>query len=315
MKKLNDMKRLFNVERLVLSLCMAFVLFLVVDVCDYLRAQMYYCTYEQKTESNGKVFGMREYEQMGSPSHLVIPDGYIAVGKFWKVYNLQSVKMPNSVRVIEHAGFYGCSNLSDVKLSESLLAIGNMAFTSCLSLNRIRIPPSVRIFDGDLFNDVRGGDEYGRTTAEISIFRPRLFWRAMDNIMLFKSGGPSFYIPDLSPLILIMALWLLSYILLLPYSSAGSKFYNEFKYAIFKAIGVVKRLSRYALYLFLFVVAAIIALCMCTGFNLLPVMITFFFFAACYVPILIARALLIMVSLTIFFMVRRIFWPLQQGES
>ncbi len=53
------------------------------------------------------------------------------------------VTIPNSVKGIGNAAFYGCSNLSEIELGNSLTSIGGLAFGNCTKLEEVAIPDSV----------------------------------------------------------------------------------------------------------------------------------------------------------------------------
>lgn len=64
---------------------------------------------------------------------------------FYNCHSLQSVELPETVRVIGAYAFANCNNLSNVILPDSLETIGDRAFMGCTSLQTINIPENVYI--------------------------------------------------------------------------------------------------------------------------------------------------------------------------
>lgn len=83
------------------------------------------------------VFKKSDYAAMGSPTTLIIPDGYTELEEdlFYKNTNIISVTLPNSVTKINSRAFYGCSALKYIYLSSSVSSIlGGIAFCACPNL-------------------------------------------------------------------------------------------------------------------------------------------------------------------------------------
>lgn len=92
-------------------------------------------------------------------THLEIPDGvkiiggtFITRGGFRNYKQLESVKIPNSVEIIDSYSFINCVNLKKVVLPPSIKQIGSAAFESCKSLKSIRIPEGVKKIDRSAFD-------------------------------------------------------------------------------------------------------------------------------------------------------------------
>ena len=86
----------------------------------------------------------------GCDENVVIPEkvGNYTVNKidrkvFSHLYEIKSIKLPNTLNTIEEKAFEYCIGLEEITLPSSLKTIGNTAFSSCRGLKRIFIPSSV----------------------------------------------------------------------------------------------------------------------------------------------------------------------------
>ena len=70
-------------------------------------------------------------------------------GAFEGCTSLKSVKIPDTVKIIDEDAFHGCTSLTNVSISNSVTSIHNDAFYGCTSLTSVSIPNSVAII-GDL---------------------------------------------------------------------------------------------------------------------------------------------------------------------
>ena len=61
----------------------------------------------------------------------------------YRLTDLTSITIPNSVTTIGSSAFFRCSGLTSVTIPESVTSIGNSAFGSCSSLTSVTIPNSV----------------------------------------------------------------------------------------------------------------------------------------------------------------------------
>lgn len=66
--------------------------------------------------------------------------------------SITSITIPNSVREIGSAAFYGCAKLKSVVLPEGITSIGYNTFDDCGSLESVFIPSSVRSIGSYAFN-------------------------------------------------------------------------------------------------------------------------------------------------------------------
>ena len=64
----------------------------------------------------------------------------IRYNAFYGQTDLESIVLPNSLRVIGNKAFTGCTRLSDVSLNNSLYELGDNVFEGCTSLTTIKIP-------------------------------------------------------------------------------------------------------------------------------------------------------------------------------
>lgn len=83
----------------------------------------------------------------GSDRDIILPDnvlGYPVIGiaptAFSENIELQSVIIPDSIKIIGDFAFEYCRKLGDVKMSDSIEVIGNYAFSNCHSLTLISLP-------------------------------------------------------------------------------------------------------------------------------------------------------------------------------
>ncbi len=98
-----------------------------------------------KVELPKKIFIKRDYEEMGMPTYLVIPNDYTSIGEeaFYDCDKLISVTIPYSVDTIEDYAFLHCSNLHSISIPDSIKHIGAGVFQFCEKLTSIIIPNSV----------------------------------------------------------------------------------------------------------------------------------------------------------------------------
>lgn len=68
---------------------------------------------------------------------------------------LQSITLPESIKLIGENAFQNCSNLANITLPDGLISIGKSAFYSCESLESIVIPNNVTQIQGSTFSQCR----------------------------------------------------------------------------------------------------------------------------------------------------------------
>lgn len=68
--------------------------------------------------------------------------------------NLETVKLPSSMKKIPNHVFKGCQNLNTIEFADDITEIGSYAFSGCTSLTWINIPSSVTKIGKGAFNNV-----------------------------------------------------------------------------------------------------------------------------------------------------------------
>lgn len=84
---------------------------------------------------------------------IIIEEGVTSIDDmaFDGCYNLESVKLPNSMEYIAQRAFRGCTKLTDVKLPDNLLLIEFGAFKNCEKLQTITLPDSLVVIEEEAF--------------------------------------------------------------------------------------------------------------------------------------------------------------------
>ena len=85
---------------------------------------------------------------------IVIPDSVTIIDEkaFADCQNLKSVKLPKSIKTIEHATFFLCESLEEVVIPEGIETIGSQAFMDCSSLKQLNLPSSLKNIDYEAFS-------------------------------------------------------------------------------------------------------------------------------------------------------------------
>ena len=94
---------------------------------------------------NIKIFTRKDYEEMGSPSELEIPYGYIEIEDrvFYECKSLSTVTIPKSIKTIGNRAFY-CTSLKTVTIPNSVTEIKEGAFQYCSCLTSVFLPDNLR---------------------------------------------------------------------------------------------------------------------------------------------------------------------------
>ncbi|MCH5171983.1 MAG: leucine-rich repeat protein, partial [Erysipelotrichales bacterium] len=88
--------------------------------------------------------------------------------------NLQTIELPNHLRIINHSAFYGCTSLENVTLLDNVIEIGEKAFYNCTSLTSIRIPDSVSTIGSSAFENCRKLSSVS-IPSKLTVISERLF--------------------------------------------------------------------------------------------------------------------------------------------
>lgn len=117
--------------------------------------------------------------------HIVIEEGITAIGSSaFLAYNLKSLQVANSVKVIEADAFVMCMSLTDLDLGMGVTTIDKRAFTSCFSLKNVVFPASLQTLNSESFSD----------TALESIALPEGF-TTLNNGTFHSTGLVKIYLP------------------------------------------------------------------------------------------------------------------------
>lgn len=81
----------------------------------------------------------------------VCPVTSIEVGGFRSATNLESIHLPDTIKVIGHEAFKGCTNLKYINLPDGLTWIQGSAFSGCSKLEAISIPDGITVIEGGTF--------------------------------------------------------------------------------------------------------------------------------------------------------------------
>ena len=90
-------------------------------------------------------------------TEITLEDGMPCVIQTLATYsaNLKTVNLPNTVKTIGWAAFYGCTSLETFVVNEGATRIMDMAFYDCTSLTKLYIPASVTTIDKDIFGSAK----------------------------------------------------------------------------------------------------------------------------------------------------------------
>ena len=67
------------------------------------------------------------------------------------ICSLNSIYMPNTIKIVGRSAFYALSTLSHIKFSDNLIKICDRAFCECKLLNKINLPESLKIIESYAF--------------------------------------------------------------------------------------------------------------------------------------------------------------------
>ncbi len=69
----------------------------------------------------------------------------------FKWSHIESIVLPETLKLIDEYAFSGCSNLADIRFSDELEEIGYGAFKDCVSIEEIVIPDNVTVIKASTF--------------------------------------------------------------------------------------------------------------------------------------------------------------------
>ena len=112
------------------------------------------------TEANIWAYGGGEYYGFPKIKTLIYPntinkiEGYYYEKAFFtENETLEKVVLPNNLKEIGDASFWGCDKLTNIEIPNTVPSIGKCAFVSCNSLNNIKIPSNVITIGVEAFLD------------------------------------------------------------------------------------------------------------------------------------------------------------------
>lgn len=86
--------------------------------------------------------------------HVVIPEGVESIApRAFFCSSIESVTMPETLKIIHPYAFYKCTILYEAELNEGLESLCPSAFEGCISLEEIEIPGSVKVVGHECFKD------------------------------------------------------------------------------------------------------------------------------------------------------------------
>ncbi len=84
----------------------------------------------------------------------------ISAGAFENLKNLESVYLPNTLKIIGDNAFYNCTSLIDIVIPEGVTTIGDRAFKNCTLLEYIEIPSTVTSIGESAFEGCTNADVF-----------------------------------------------------------------------------------------------------------------------------------------------------------
>ena len=104
---------------------------------------------------NGDSFGIFNYYEIDryEITEIEIQEGVVSIGDqvFMNCVNLQSVSLPQSLRIIGTCAFDNCY-IRELTIPEGVNSIGSGAFAGCENLEKINIPDGVSVIEDYLFS-------------------------------------------------------------------------------------------------------------------------------------------------------------------
>lgn len=95
-------------------------------------------------------FNSNDWRAYGSEIQTVTAEkGTTTIGKhaFYDCPNITTVKLPDTIRIIDSYAFQDCGKLSKINLPNGLKELGSGTFENCSSLTGIKLPPTLANLD------------------------------------------------------------------------------------------------------------------------------------------------------------------------
>lgn len=127
---------------------------------SYMVAPFYQCDQLKEVEFEEGITEIPSSLMKSCPGieSIVIPDTVKIIGSeaFSNCENLKSVTLPASLTEIGYEAFKKCTNLQKIEFPEGLKTIGTSAFSSCKTLTEVRLPRSLKEAGSYSFEDCTG---------------------------------------------------------------------------------------------------------------------------------------------------------------
>ncbi len=95
------------------------------------------------------------YDIINKVKNVIIKDGITEIGSyaFESFGEIETVKLPSTLRKINAGAFFACQMLKEVELNKGLESIGYFAFSECENLKSVNIPKTVKKIGGWAFEN------------------------------------------------------------------------------------------------------------------------------------------------------------------
>lgn len=104
-----------------------------------------------KSTGNKLFVGVTKIVDFGEPTK--IPAGAFGSSLGGSCTKITTVKIPNTVTVIEYGAFLSCGGLTSVTIPNGVTSIGTNAFGYCTGLADIKLPSTLKTIGGGAFSD------------------------------------------------------------------------------------------------------------------------------------------------------------------
>lgn len=107
-----------------------------------------------------------------------------------------SCEIPNSVKEIGYAAFYGCSSLTSVAIPNSVKEIGYVAFSSCSSLTNVYYMADELIESNDFLGKTYDNATLYLSEEGIKQYKYKAPWKNFKNVKIYDFNGVEEIIAD-----------------------------------------------------------------------------------------------------------------------